>query len=312
MRYNYHTADVFTDTPFGGNPLAVLPNAAGLDDDQMLAITREFNFSETTFVLPAKDPAHTYQLRIFTPGGEIPFAGHPTVGTAFVLAQTGDIQLTGAETRIVFEEGVGPVQVTISAQGGRPVFTQLTAAKLPDRKKCPVKRSELAEILSLKKKDILKDDVWYPEGVSAGLKFLFVPLASVEALGRARVRQQPWEELLKDTWAPEIYVFAEEETSRAREGARSGDGLIRARMFAPALSVPEDPATGSAAAALGGYLAWRSNVKEGTLKWTIHQGVEMGRPSRLQVETDVILGHVKETRVGGASVLISSGTLYYP
>jgi trans-2,3-dihydro-3-hydroxyanthranilate isomerase len=312
MPYSYHTADVFTDTPFGGNQLAIVPNAAGLDDGAMLAITREFNFSETTFVLPPDDPAHTRRVRIFTPGGEVPFAGHPTVGTAFVLAQAGEIELTGPETPIVFEEGVGPVPVTISAENGRPVFAQLTAAKLPERRRSTVKRSQLAEILSLRKRDILKDDVWYPEAVSAGLPFLFVPLASLTALGRARVRQEAWEEALKESWTPDIYVFVEEESSRTRDGARLGDGLIRSRMFAPIMGIPEDPATGSAAAAFGGYVARRSTVRDGTLKWTIHQGVEMGRPSRLQVETDVVRGEVTATRVGGASVLVSSGTLYYP
>ncbi len=312
MPYNYHTADVFTDTPFGGNQLAVIPNAAGLDDDAMLAITREFNFSETTFVLPPESSGNTRRVRIFTPGGEIPFAGHPTVGTAYLLAQTGEIELIGPETRIILEEGVGPVPVTIYSEGGRPVFAQLTAAKLPVRRRPLISRRELAEVLSLKKRDILKDDVWYTDAVSAGLPFLFVPLASLDALGRAHVREELWEERLKGTWATEIYVFVEEESSRGRDGALSGDGLIRSRMFAPMMGIKEDPATGSAAAAFGGYLAWRSTVRDGTLKWTIHQGVEMGRPSRLQVETDVVGGEVKATRVGGESVLVSSGTLYFP
>jgi trans-2,3-dihydro-3-hydroxyanthranilate isomerase len=312
MPHSYHTADVFTDAPFGGNQLAVLPNATGLDDAAMLAIAREFNFSETTFVLPPEDPANTRRVRIFTPGGEIPFAGHPTVGTAFVLAQTGEIELIGPETRIVLEEGVGPVPVTISAENGRPVFVQLTAAKPPERRKSPVKRKQLAEILSLKRRDIVKDEVLYPEAVSVGLPFLFVPLASLDALGRARIREEPWEEMLKDTWAPDVYVFVEEESSITRKGVRSGDGLIRSRMFAPNEGITEDPATGGAAAAFGGYLARRSSVRDGTLKWTIHQGVEMGRPSRLHLETDVADGEVQAIRVGGASVLVSSGTLYYP
>ncbi|HEY8166255.1 MAG TPA: PhzF family phenazine biosynthesis protein [Gemmatimonadaceae bacterium] len=312
MQYSYHTADIFTDTPFGGNQLAVLPNATGLNDAGMLAITREFNFSETTFVFPAENSENTRRVRIFTPGGEIPFAGHPTVGTAFVLAQTGDIELTGPETRIVLEEGVGPVTVTISSDNGRPTFAQFTATKQPERRRSPVKRSQLAEILSLRKKDILKNDVWYTEAVSVGLPFLFVPLTSVRALGQARLRQELWEELLKETWAPDIYLFVEEDTSRERDGLRAGDGHTRSRMFGPIKGVVEDPATGSAAAAFGGYLARRARVRDGTLKITIHQGVEMGRPSRLMVETDVVGGEVQETRVGGASVLISSGTLYYP
>jgi trans-2,3-dihydro-3-hydroxyanthranilate isomerase len=310
--YKFHTADVFTDVPFGGNQLAVLPNAAGLGDDQMLAIAGEFNFSETVFVLPAETPTGTRRLRIFTPGGELPFAGHPTVGTAYVLAQTGEIDLDGDETRIVFEEGVGPVPVLIRALDGKPVFAQLTAARPPERGPAPTDVAVLAEVLSLEPSDILYDRVFTPETVSAGVPFLFVPLRSLEALGRARVRQDVWERTLQDSWASELYVFVEEAESAKRGGVRAGNGVIRARMFAPTLGITEDPATGSAAAAFGGYLAWRSTVRDGTLKWLIRQGVEMGRPSRLEVETDVAGGKVTAIRVGGASVLVSSGTLLYP
>jgi trans-2,3-dihydro-3-hydroxyanthranilate isomerase len=140
VTYSYHTADVFTDVPFGGNQLAVLPDAAGLTDEQMLAITREFNLSETVFVFPPDDPKNTRRLRIYTPSGELPFAGHPTVGTAYVLAQTGEITLTGEETRIIFEEGVGPVPVLIRASAGKPVFTQLSAAKIPERRPASIDR----------------------------------------------------------------------------------------------------------------------------------------------------------------------------
>jgi trans-2,3-dihydro-3-hydroxyanthranilate isomerase len=310
--YKYHTADVFTDAPFGGNQLAVLPNAAGLGDDQMLAIAREFNFSETVFVLPAETPTGTRRLRIFTPGGELPFAGHPTVGTAFVLAQTGEITLAGNETRIVFEEGVGPVPVLIQAVDGKPVFSQLTAARPPERGPAPTDVAVLADVLSLEPSDILYDSVFMPEAVSVGVPFLFVPLRSLDALGKARVRKDVWERTLQDSWASELYVFIEEAESAKRGGVRAGDGVIRARVFGPALGIIEDPATGSAAAAFGGYLAWRSTVRDGTLKWLIHQGVEMGRPSRLEVETDVAGGKVTAIRVGGASVLVSSGTLLYP
>lgn len=301
MTYSYHTADVFTDTPFGGNQLAVLPNAAGLSDEQMLAITREFNFSETVFVFPPDDPKNTRRLRIYAPSGELPFAGHPTVGTAYVLAQTGEIDLSGDETRIVFEEGVGPVTVLIRARAGKPVFTQLSAAKIPERRAASIDAAGLAEVLSLEPSDIRYDDPFVPEAVSVGLPFLFVPLRTIDALGRARVREDVWERALKNSWAPDIYVFVE-----------TGDGVVRSRMFGPKAGVSEDPATGSAAAAFGGYLAWRATKRDGTLKTLIHQGVEMGRPSRLEVETDVEAGAVKAVRVGGASVLVSSGTLHFP
>jgi trans-2,3-dihydro-3-hydroxyanthranilate isomerase len=310
--FAYYTADVFTDVPFGGNQLAVLPKAERITSEQMLQVAREFNFSETVFVLPPETATGTRRLRIFTPGGELPFAGHPTIGTAFVLASTGEIPLEGDETRIIFEEGVGPVPVLIRSEKGKPVFAQLTAAKIPEKGPATTDAGVLADVLSLEPSDILYDSTFTPEAVTAGLRFLFVPLRSLDALGRARVRQDVWERTLKDSWAPEIYVFVEDEDSAKRGGMRAGDGVVRSRMFAPMLGVSEDPATGAAAAAFGGYLAWRSTMRDGMLKWVIHQGVEMGRPSRLEVETDVVGGQVQAVRVGGASVLVSSGTLYYP
>src|SRR5215207_5734987 len=147
--YTFYTADVFTDTLFGGNQLGVLPDARGLTTEQMLSITREFNYSESTSVFPPDDPKHTRRLRIFTPGGELPFAGHPTVGTAHVLAAVGEIPLTGDETRIVFEEGVGPVPVLIRARNGKPEFAQLSVAQLPQFSEPAVSRTELASMLSL-------------------------------------------------------------------------------------------------------------------------------------------------------------------
>ncbi|MBA3341416.1 MAG: PhzF family phenazine biosynthesis protein [Gemmatimonadaceae bacterium] len=312
MTRNYHTADVFTSTAFGGNQLAVLPDGAGLSDAEMLAIAREFNFPETVFVLPPENSAHTRRLRIFTPGGELPFAGHPTVGTAFVLAHVGEVELTGAETRIVFEEGVGPVPVLIRAENGVPVFAELTAAKLPERGIDTYDADTVAAVLSLAPADIRTDGGFAIEGVSCGVPFLFVPVRDLDALGRARVKLDLWEEALKNSWAPEIYLFVEDAASATRNGVATGDGVIRARMFAPKLGIAEDPATGGAAAAFAGYLTWRATKRDGTLKWTINQGVEMGRPSRLEVEADVEGGEVREVRVGGASVLVSSGVLHVP
>ena len=312
MSYQYHTADVFTDEAFGGNQLAVLPNAIGLSDEHMLSITREFNFSETVFVLPAEHPSHTRRLRIFTPGGELPFAGHPTVGAAFVLAVTGEIESAGADTRIVFEELAGPVRVLIRTIASGSVFCQLTAPRLPERGESVPGVDILASILSLAPGDIQSGGSMTVEAVSAGVPFLFVPLRDLAALGRARVRLDIWEKELRHTWAPEIYVFVEDLESAARDGVRRGDGVIRSRMFAPTMGITEDPATGGAAAALGGYLARRSTRQDGLLKWTIHQGVEMGRPSRLEVETDIRGSEVQAVRVGGTSVLVSSGVLHVP
>lgn len=312
MSYRYHTADVFTDTPFGGNQLAVIPDARGLATEQMAAIAREFNFSETVFVLPPSDAKHTRRVRIFTPGSELPFAGHPTVGSAFVLAATGEIPMTGDETRIVLEEGVGPVPVLIRAKNGTPVFAQLTTAKIPEKGTNTLDASMVAQALSLDVADIDAGERYQIEAWSVGLPFLFVPLRTLDALGRARVKVDVWEKSLRDSWAPEIFLFVEEERSASRNGVSEGDGVLRARMFSPALGIIEDPATGSACASLGGYLASRSSRRDGTLRYTVHQGVEMGRPSRLDVEVDAASGKVQAVRVGGASVLISSGELHVP
>ena len=299
MNYRYCTADVFTTVPFGGNQLAVLPDARGLDTEQMQAITREFNYAESVFVFP---PEHggTRKLRIFTPGAEVPFAGHPTVGTAHVLASIGEIKLAGATTRIVFEEGVGPVPVTIRAEGGVPTFAQLSVAKLPEVGPSPPTRQTLAEILSLEPEDII-GGMSPPQALSCGLPFLLVPLRNRDAIARARVRLERWETVLKGWWAPEIMVFS-------RDAEHAGHD-VRARMFAPGLSVAEDPATGSACAALAGYMAARDHLADGTLCWVVEQGFEMGRPSLIEIEADKAAGAVIAIRVGGSSVMMAEGTL---
>lgn len=311
MRYRYLTADVFTDRPFGGNPLAVFPDARGISDARMQQTAREFNLSETVFVLPPEDPKHTRKLRIFTPGMELPFAGHPTVGTAFVLAAADEVPLDGAETRVVFEEGVGPVPVTIRAEGGRPVFSQLTAAKLPEVGPPPPAILELAEMLSLQPADLLDDEGAAegssgdsPEAVSCGVPFLYIPLRDRDAVRRARLRMDRWEAFAASSWATEVYVFA-------RDPELPGSHL-RSRMFAPRMGVPEDPATGAATASFGGYLASRAPERDGTLHWVIEQGFEMGRPSILHLEVDKRDGRITAVRVGGSSVLMSEGWMEIP
>ena len=303
MRYRFLTADVFTDRPFGGNPLAVFPDGRGLSDETMQRVAREMSLSETVFVLPPDDPAHTRRLRIFTPAVELPFAGHPTVGTAIVLAATGEIPLTGEENRIVFEEGVGPVPVTIRAEGGVPVFAQLWAARLPQIGPPPPSVEELAGLLSLDPSDLLTGED-RPETVSSGVPFLFIPLRDRDAVGRARVRMDRWDALLSGPESPELYVFAYDPELPGSH--------IRARMFAPALGIPEDPATGGAAAAFGGYLGPRAPQRDGTLGWVIEQGFEMGRPSLLHLEVDKKDGAVTAVRVGGGAVLMSEGTMEIP
>jgi trans-2,3-dihydro-3-hydroxyanthranilate isomerase len=300
MKAQFFTADVFTDRKFGGNQLAVFPNAAAIDPGSMQDIARDFNFSETTFVLPPDDPRHTARVRIFTPGGELAFAGHPTVGTAHVLAATGAVPLTGPSTSIVFEEKVGPVPVTIHSKAGKPDFVQLTAAMVPEVGPPPPSREKLAETLNLPP-DSLRSGEWSPQALSCGTPFLFVPLVDRSAVAAARINLDAWERTLSGYLTSMVFIFAE-------GGERKGS-QIRARMFAPGIGVPEDPATGSAVAALAGYLAGRDTRRDGTLKWRVEQGFEMGRPSILDAEADKKDGKLIITRVGGQTVMMTEGTM---
>ena len=310
MTRRYHTADVFTEKAFGGNQLAVLPDARGLSDDEMQTIAREFNYSETVFVFPPENPRHTKKVRIFTPGGELPFAGHPTVGAAHILAFIGDIELTGDETEIVFEEGAGPVPVRIRSRDGKPVFCQLSAPRIPEKGTESYDPAAIASMLSLGDGDLDVAGRYSIEGVSTGVPFLIVPVRDVETLGRAKLDLAKWAATLGDAWAQDVFLFTETHVSRQRDGIQQGSGEIRARMFAPPMGIAEDPATGSACACLGGYLGWRAATRDGTVRYTVHQGVEMGRPSVLHVEADLAAGAVTSVRVGGASVVIASGTLF--
>ena len=279
------TCDVFTDSVFGACRRGPTDRAV-----QPVAV----------FVLP-EDAAR--RLRIFTPVGEVPFAGHPTVGTAHVLAAIGEVALSGEETRIVFEEGVGPVPVTIRAEGGAPVFAQLTAAQPPEVGPPPPADDVIAAALGLEAADLGAGDMAV-QVVSCGMPFLFVPLQEVAALGRIVVDTGRWHAAFADYVSSLLFVFA-------MGGERPGSD-ISARMFAPLWGIPEDPATGAAATALGGYLALRDPRGDARLAWTVEQGFAMGRPSIIEVEADKRDGQVVEIRVGGASVMVSEGDFDVP
>ncbi len=299
MNYAFYTADVFTNQIFGGNPLAVFPQAEGLTPDLMQKIAAEVNYSETVFVFPPETPQGTRRLRIFTPQAELPFAGHPTIGTAFVLAAIAEIPLCDAETTIYLEEGVGLVPVTIQSQAGKPIYSELRAAQLPAFGPEPPSIPCLAELLSLQPSQILTGE-YYPQPVSCGLPFLFIPLQDQQALNQARLKLDLWEKDLSAYWAPSLYLFTLDNTVP--------DLDFHARMFAPGLGVPEDPATGSAATALGGYFAQRQ-AGDGIWIWHGEQGRLMGRPSRLTIKVQQVNQAIQAIAVGGASVLVSQGTM---
>jgi trans-2,3-dihydro-3-hydroxyanthranilate isomerase len=301
MRARFYTLDVFTDRTFGGNPLAFFPDATKIPESALQSIALELNLSETVFVYPPVDPKHTRRVRIFTPVYEMPFAGHPTVGCAFALAALGEIPLAG-ETRIVLEEGVGPVPVLIRGEFKKPTFAQLSVAKLPETGPPPPGRTHLAEMLSLDPSDIL-GGMTAPQAISCGFPFLMVPLRDLDAVRRARVRMDQWDSALKSYWAPDVMVFA-------RDAER--EGVIRARVFVPGQGIIEDPATGSAVAALGGYLAARESAASGNFSYIVEQGFEIKRPSILELEVDKADGEVTAVRVGGSAVMVSEGMMEVP
>ena len=298
-KHRFVTLDVFASVPFGGNQLAVFPDASGIPEEALLNITREFNFAEVTFCYPPANPAHSKRVRIFTPAREIPFAGHPTVGTAIALVELGLVG-AGGESKLVLEEGVGPIPVTVKKTAGSPAFAQFTTAKLAEVGPATPSRGVLAEILSIDAEDILATPM-APQNVSCGLPFLMVPLRSVDAVSRSRVRMEKWETTLKSAWAPDIFLFA-----RTPEGS---DAHIHARMYGPGVNVPEDPATGSANACLAGYLAARASQQDGTLVWKVDQGVEMGRPSRILVQLRKDGDTLVHGGIGGDAVILGQGTL---
>jgi trans-2,3-dihydro-3-hydroxyanthranilate isomerase len=294
MKYLYVTCDVFTETRFGGNPLAVFPHADGLSDQRMQQIAREFNLSESTFVFPAK-AGHSRNVRIFMPAREVPFAGHPNVGTAFVLAASGALGEIRSSLRITFEEEAGLVPVTIREANGRITSCELSAPQSLSLGKT-ISPQLVASAVSLAVEEIATD-THPPQVASTGLPFVMTELRDRSALARARANISAFETIGSEDVRPSIYLYV-----------RSGDDFdIRARMFAPLSGVPEDPATGSASCVLAGLLAHFDAQRSGNYAYHIAQGVEMGRPSTLAARAKKADGEVTETGVGGPCVKVSQG-----
>lgn len=297
MNYAYFICDVFTERQFGGNQLAVFPHASGLSSGQMQAIAREFNFAETTFVLPAQQ-GHSRQVRIFTPGRELPFAGHPNIGTAFILVSQGLAGNPQTNTLLEFEEGAGIVPVTVQPDEQGRLLCELTAPQLVTLGSA-LDVSLVAKALSIGVDDIVTRN-HAPQTASVGLPFVMVELRDRSVLERARVNAEGCEQLAALGIMPELHLYV-----------RSADEFdIRARMFAPDLGVPEDAATGSANCALAGLLAALEPVENAELKWRIAQGVEMGRPSLLLASADKRDGQVSAIRIAGYCALFARGEVF--
>jgi len=297
MPHRFVIADVFTESAFGGNQLAVFPDGRGIPERAMQKLAREFNFSETTFVLPPETPGTDFRLRIFTPEKELPFAGHPTVGTAAVLARLGVAALRDGAGRIVLEEGVGPVAVDLTVDERRAFSRLSLEAEMEEPAERPTP-DEAAAALSLPAGAVR--EAWF---ASVGNPFCFVHVADRAAVDRAAVDRAAWSRRFAGAFSSALFFFA---------GELGAGSRLYARMFAPGFGIEEDAATGSAAATLAGSLADRLPEREGVFTWTIDQGVKMGRPSLLEASAEKRGGRTVRVMAGGYTVLVAEGTITLP
>jgi trans-2,3-dihydro-3-hydroxyanthranilate isomerase len=300
MPRRYAILDVFTDRPLAGNPLAVVLDGDGLDDERMQAIAREFNLSETVFVRSPENPVHSARIRIFTPGVEMPFAGHPTVGTAVLLALEGASGTAGPhETMMVLEENVGPVRCGAFIKGdgmGRAIF---------DLPKESVEAGLAADIETIANAlSLLPGEVGFenhvPAVYSAGAAYSMVPVRDLEAIGKATPNMAAWRTAFPEN-APAAFLYCRQTSGSGRH--------FHARMFAPTEGIFEDPATGSAVAALTGVVMRFDMPSAGSHHFVVEQGFEMARPSLIGLEIDVEGGRVAAARIGGDAVVVARGTL---
>ena len=293
MKLKFHTLDVFTNRKFAGNPLAVVFDADHLSTEQMQTITKEFNLSETTFVMKPDDPANTAKMRIFFPGGEMPFAGHPTLGTAVLLADLRGLD----EVRFELKAGLTPVKIS---KGGVGVFTAPIVPFHVDVKLPSI--ADTARALNLEPQDIGFEGHSLTM-LQGGPSFFYVPVKTRAALEKSSVRQPYWADLLAPLGgsADAAYVYT--------RGGDAPHASFRARMYAPSGGIPEDPATGSATALLAAQLLTAEKLKDGTHIWNLEQGYEMGRPSDLRLEADVINAKLARVRVGGSAIRMMSGEI---
>jgi trans-2,3-dihydro-3-hydroxyanthranilate isomerase len=296
-KYHFIQADVFTDKPFGGNQLAVFTDARGLTTEQMQTLTREMNYSESTFVLPPEMPGTDMRVRIFTPAIEMPMAGHPTVGTTFVLAQSG--ALAGKEATLQLK--IGPIKVEIERNSaGEPQFVWMTH-NAPKFGAIRTDRERVAAALGVTVSDLRED---LPvQTVSTGVPFLMIPLRSLQAIGRCKVNQSALAELfVGEPESAGAYLFTTETTGPHAH--------LHARMFAPHIfDIPEDPATGSAAAPMAAYAVYYGLVPEG--RFLIEQGVEMGRPSQIHVIARRAGENFTELKIGGQTTIVGEGYIFW-
>jgi trans-2,3-dihydro-3-hydroxyanthranilate isomerase len=297
LRRKFHTLDVFTERPLAGNPLAVVLDCDGLDTARMQAIAREFNLSETGFVLEPADPVNTARLRIFTPSRELPFAGHPTLGAAILIAELRASELLSrSDVALVLEEAIGLVTCNVRHRQGQGPRASFALPELPQPVARSLETADIAAALGLEPEEI-GFDRHVPTAYSAGVPFTFVPVAEVHALTRARIRPALFEAAI----GPAAFLYS-------RAAAPQGTSF-HARMFAPGYGVSEDPATGAAAAAFAGVVVQFENFGDGEHGLVIEQGLAMGRPSHITLSLEIAEGALISAAIGGAAVLLMQGIL---
>jgi len=304
MNYNYYIADVFTRQIFNGAQIAVFPNADGLSDQQMKLVARELNLTETVFVFHPESESTTRKMRIFSPLGEIDFAGHPIIATAYVLGSCGDIKLTEAITPVVFEQNVGPIDVNISANQGKPFFVQFSrkVTSLVDR--FAPTDEELASFLSIQQSE-LDHKKYSPRLVSCGFPYLIVPVWSYETVRKAKFNYSAWSQsIAPQTAALEILLFAPK--------TPFVDSDFNARLLGPRIGIHEDPPIGSAMPAFASYLCSFEHIQKGTHAFAVDRGDALSRRSVLNVEMDHKGQEQLPLRVGGEAVMVAEGIMTIP
>ena len=302
---DYAIYDVFTDTALHGNPLAVVFDADQIEPDQMQKIAREFNLAETVFVLKAENPVHTARLRIFTPTRELPFAGHPTVGTAVALADRGlgyDLPDNGIDMVKMLEEQIGPVRCAVRVGRKEVGFAEFDLPRLSRQLDIEIEPADIGAALGLDPHEIGFENhrvsLW-----SAGVPFVMVPVHDQAAAAKAECNAAEWDRVapMGDGQLAHPYIYC--------RGGVNHTASFHARMFAPGMGIAEDPATGSAAAALSGAIHHFDGLLEGNHALVIEQGVEMGRPSLIHLHIDCVGAEVSHVRIGGQAVRIAKGQL---
>ncbi len=301
MRFDFHTLDVFTDTRFGGNPLAIVLNADALSGAHMQTIAREFNLSETVFVLAPENPAHSARVRIFTPTAELQFAGHPTVGTAILLTK-GKPQFANGEgdALVVLELGIGPVRVGVKLRPGAAPYAEFDAPKLPEA------LGDLPGIERLAAANgLLPNEIGFenhqPSRFGAGNSFALIPVANREALGKAHVNSVHWMAAFAEAGVIGAFLYCRD--------CVHNTSAFHARMFAPSMGIAEDPATGSAAICFAGAVHRYDPLPDGIHRRVIEQGFAMGRPSYMTLTLAVRQGRLETVRLGGHAVEVTRGVL---